>query len=361
MLTVGVEEEFLLLDPAGAVAPVGADVAAGVPAGGQVKTEFMAYQLETATRVCGRLDELRGELTRLRRNAAAGAERAGARLVAAGLPPYRDGPVDRVTADPRYLDMCRRYPWAAGIGGACACQVHVGIPDRDVGADVLARLRPWLAALLALSGNSPIVDGADSGWSSRRYPALLRWPTFRPALAGAGAGGYDRMVRALVARGAAADARSVYFLARLSPRHPTVEIRVADACLTAEDAVLLAGMARGLVATLIADARGGRAADDAVPARVSGELLAAARYGLAAGRGAGPDRTRTAEAAIDTLYRKIRPALRDSGDAEDVARGLARLRSTGTGADRQRRLWARTGTRPTFVAALSRASVPARA
>jgi glutamate---cysteine ligase / carboxylate-amine ligase len=356
VLTVGVEEEFLLLDPTGAVAPVGAEVAAA--GGGQVKTEFMAYQVETATPVCAGLGDLRAELTRLRRHAALVADRAGARLVATGLPPYLDGPVDRVTAAPRYLDLSRRFPWAAGVGGACACQVHVGMPDREVGAEVLARLRPWLAVLLSITGNSPIVAGADTGWNSRRYPALLRWPTFRPPLAGAGAAGYDRLVRALVARGAAADARSVYFLARLSPSYPTVEVRVADACLTAEDAVLLAGLVRGLVATLVADARRGRAADAGLPARVGGDLLAAARYGLAAGRGAGPQRRATADAALDDLYRRIRPALYDCGDAEEVAGGLERLRRTGTGADRQRRLWARAGTRRAFVTALSRAAVP---
>jgi glutamate---cysteine ligase / carboxylate-amine ligase len=361
VLTIGVEEEFLLLDPAGAVAPVGADVLAGADAGGQLKTEFMAYPIESASRVCAGLDELRAELVRLRLQAAHGAERAGARLVAAGLPPYQDGPLQRVTADPRYRELTRRYPWAAHIGGACAYQVHVGIPDRELGADVLSRLRPWLATLLTLSGNSPIVDGADTGWSSRRYPALLRWPTFRPAQAGTGAGGYDRAVRALVARGAAVDARSIYFLARLSPRYPTVEIRLADTCLTTEDAVLLAGVARGLVAALIADSRRGRAADATPPARISGDLLAAARYGMAPGRGAGLEPGGPTDAAITSLYRKIQPELYACGDAEDVARGLERLRRTGTGADRQRRLWTHSGSRRAFVAGLSRAAVPAPA
>ncbi len=64
------------------------------------------------------------------------------------------------------------------------------------------------------------------------------------------AAAYDATVRRLIGRGAALDERSVYFLARLSPRYPTVEIRVADVCLEVDTAVLLAGLARALVATV---------------------------------------------------------------------------------------------------------------
>ena len=68
---------------------------------------------------------------------------------------------------------------------------------------------------------------------------------------------YDRVVQQAVARGDALDARSVYFWARLSPRYPTVEVRVADACSTIEDTVAYAGLVRALVATGLDDARRG--------------------------------------------------------------------------------------------------------
>ena len=83
------------------------------------------------------------------------------------------------------------------------------------------------------------------------------------------------------------DERSVYFWARLSPRYPTVEVRVADVCLDAGTAVLLAGLIRALVATALAEGRRGTPTA-AVPARqVAAALAAAARRGLA-GAGAGP-------------------------------------------------------------------------
>src|SRR5690242_21527763 len=98
----------------------------------------MAYQIETATRACTGLDELRAELIGLREVVAEGAQREGVLLLAAGAPPYRTAAVTEVTPDPRYQAIARRFPTATTIaGGDCACQVHVGIPDREVGVQVL--------------------------------------------------------------------------------------------------------------------------------------------------------------------------------------------------------------------------------
>ena len=126
--------------------------------------------------------------------------------------------------------------------GTCACHVHVGVPSREVGVQVLARLRPWLAPLLAASANSPIAGGHDTGWASWRYVIQSRWPTSVPPAAWPDAAAYDAAVRRLIGRGAALDERNVYFLARLSPRYPTIEVRVADVCLDTGTAVLLAGL-----------------------------------------------------------------------------------------------------------------------
>jgi glutamate---cysteine ligase / carboxylate-amine ligase len=358
VLTVGVEEEFLLLEPDGAVAPVAADVVGRAGGDGLVKTELMAFQVETATPVCGGLTELRAELVRLRLRVASAARQAGALLVSAGMPPYQAGPLDLVTSEPRYLRLAGRYPWAAAVGCACACQVHIGLEDRELRADVVARLRPWLTALLALTGNSPVTAGTDSGWSSRRYRAMLHWPTFRPPGPWADLGTYDRAVEAAIASGAAADPASVYFLARLSPRYPTIEVRIADAALTPSDAVLLAAVVRGLVTALAEDARRGSWIEPLPERRIGADLLSAARYATLRLDRQGRRGRATAGELVAALHAKILPAVRASGDAELVGRGLERLRRTGTGADRQRALLARAPAPRAFVAALAEATAP---
>ena len=257
-LTLGVEEEFVLLDPStGAAVLAGPELVRMLGGEPGVQQELMRFQVETATGVCTGLDEAGRELVRLRRLAAAAAARLGCRLVASGVAPYHTPGLAAVTPQPRYQELARRYAPVVAQAGTCGCHVHIGVPSRDLGVQVLARLRPWLAALLAVTANSPIAGGRDTGWASWRYAIQSRWPTATPPAAWPDAAAYDAAVRRLIGQGAALDERSVYFLARLSPRYPTVEVRVADVCLDAGTAVLAAGLTRALVATALAEARRG--------------------------------------------------------------------------------------------------------
>src|SRR5271169_4979085 len=359
-ITLGVEEEFMLLDPsAGAAVLAGPDLARMLGGEPGVQQELMRFQVETATRVCTSLDDLGRELIRLRRLAAGAAASAGCLLVASGIAPYRTPGLAALTDQPRYQELARQFgPLVAGAGGACGCHVHVGVPSRDLGVQVLARLRPWLAPLLAITANSPIAGGRDTAWASSRYPAWSRWPTAAPPAVWPDAAAYDATVRGLIERGAAVDEQGIYFLARLSPRYPTVEVRVADACLDAGTAVLLAGLTRALVATALAEARRGTPVP-AVPTRwVNAALAAAARRGLA-GPGVDPFTGQAADARSlqSRLLDHVYPALSDRGDAQIITGLLRRLDDQGTGADRQRALYASAGSAPSFVEALARATL----
>ena len=257
-ITLGVEEEFVLLDPStGAAVLAGPELVRMLGGEPGVRQELMRFQVETATGVCTGLDEVGRELIRLRRLAADAAAQLGCRLVASGVAPYRTPGLAAITGQPRYQELARRYGPVVADAGTCACHVHIGVPSRDLGVQVLARLRPWLAPLLAVTANSPIADGHDTGWASWRYAIQSRWPTAVPPEVWPDAAAYDTAVRRLIGRGAALDERNVYFLARLSPRYPTVEVRVADVCLDTGTAVLAAGLTRALVATALAEARRG--------------------------------------------------------------------------------------------------------
>ena len=357
-ITLGVEEEFVLLDPStGATVLAAPDLVRMLDGEPGVQQELMRFQVETGTRVCTGLDDLGRELIRLRRLAAAAAAQLGCRLVASGVAPYGTPGLAAVTGQPRYRELARRYGPVVAEAGTCGCHVHVGVPSRDLGVQVLARLRPWLAPLLAVTANSPIAGGHDTGWASWRYVIQSRWPTATPPAAWPDAAAYDAAVRRLIARGAALDERSVYFLARLSPRYPTVEVRVADVCLDAGTAVLLAGLTRALVATALAEARRGTPA--AAPSRqVAAALAAAARQGLA-GAGADPVTGQVVDAPAlrSRLLDHVYPALSDHGDTETVTGLLRRLEDRGTGADRQRALFTRAASAPAFITALARATL----
>jgi carboxylate-amine ligase len=359
-ITLGVEEEFVLLNPSTGAAvlagPVLARMLDGEPG---VRREVMRFQVETATRVCTSLDDLGRELIRLRRLTAGAAASAGCLLVASGIAPYRTPGLAALTDQPRYQELARQFgPLVAEAGGACGCHVHVGVPSRDLGVQVLARLRPWLAPLLAITVNSPIAQGRDTAWASCRYPAWSRWPTALAPGVWPDAAAYDAAVRRLIGRGEALDEQGIYFAARLSPRYPTVEVRVADVCLDAGTAVLLAGLTRALVATAVAEACQGTPVPAAPASWVNAALAAAARHGLG-GPAVDPFTGQAADAhslrsrLIDYAY----PALRDYGDAQTITGLLRRLDQQGTGADRQRALFASEASPSGFARALARATL----
>ena len=359
-ITLGLEEEFVLLDPSTGAAvlagPVLARMLDGEPG---VQQEVMRFQVETATRVCTSLDDLGRELIRLRRLAAGAAASAGCVLVASGIAPYRTPGLAALTDQPRYQELARQFgPLVAGAGGACGCHVHVGVPSRDLGVQVLTRLRPWLAPLLAITVNSPIAGGRDTAWASCRYPAWSRWPTASVPGVWPDAAAYDAAVRRLIGRGAALDEQGIYFPARLSPRYPTVEVRVADVCLDAGTAVLLAGLTRALVATALAEALQGTPLPAAPASWANAALAAAARHGLA-GPAVDPFTGRTADArsAVSRLTDHVYPALSDHGDAQTITGLLCRLDQQGTGADRQRALFASSASPSGFIQALARATL----
>ncbi len=104
-ITLGVEEEFVLLDPStGATVLAAAELVRMLGGEPGVRTELMRFQVETASAVCTSLDEAGRELTRLRRLAAAAAASLGCRLVASAVAPYRTPGLAAVTGQPRYRE-----------------------------------------------------------------------------------------------------------------------------------------------------------------------------------------------------------------------------------------------------------------
>jgi carboxylate-amine ligase len=306
----------------------------------------MTYMVETRTPVCRTVDELRTGLLAGRRRVADAAQRCGAACVATGVVPFGMPSRLPLTPDPRYLELARRFPFAITTAGSCGCHVHVGVADRQVGVEVLLRIRRWLPALVALTANSPIWEGADSGWASSRFTHTSRWPTAVPPPPVRSVAEYDRLVEHVVTSGHAFDERSVYFLARLSPRYPTVEVRVADVALTAEEALAYAGLVRALVATAVA----GAASGEAVPEIPQRPLARACRTAASLGLGG-----HTWD-LVDDLVAEVRSALRAHGDEATVLATLGRLRDVGGGADRQRRLFAAARSPADLVAALAAAT-----
>ena len=266
--SVGVEEELLLVDPeTGQPRAVAETVLAAAQQaaaddrdgdGAALEFELKQQQLETNSEPCRTLGELHREIRRGRAGrrgrgrASRGPGRGAGHLAGSGRTEGR-----RHEPLPAHG---RRFGLTAHEQLTCGCHVHVGISSDEEGVAVLDRIGPWLSVLLALSANSPFWPGQDSSYASFRYQAWGRWPGSGPAGPFRTAQSYHEKVRQMVQTGTLLDEGMVYFDARLSGHYQTIEIRVADVCLRADDTVRIASLARALVETEARAAREGKAA-----------------------------------------------------------------------------------------------------
>lgn len=307
--TVGVEEEFLLVDTASGRTAVRADaVLAGVQ--DTVLTKFHAElagtQVEAATGPCTSVADLGEALRQARTTLAKVAGELDLALVSRGTP-VKPSLQPIVSHDhPRFRRVLDTYSGVVEHYEACGCHVHVGVPDRETGVRVLNHVRPWLPTLLALSANS-----SDHGYASWRMVQQSRFPGSGVPPMFTDAAEYDASVARMVACGTLVDRAQSFWLARLSPKLPTVEFRVADAAETVDDAVLQAALSRALVHTACAGAESPSVRDDVCAAAV----WTASRYGL---DGAAVDPWREcrvpATALLEALLEHVTPALAARGE-----------------------------------------------
>ncbi|MFF5449454.1 glutamate--cysteine ligase [Streptomyces sp. NPDC012888] len=361
-LTMGVEEEFLLVDRRdGTPVERGPAVlrAARRELGDQVQAEFFTSQIEVGTEPASRTADLRAELVRLRRTLAGVAGEAGCRIAATGtplLPP--DRPL-RVVDSARYQRMVRLYPRAVGRydGMVCGCHVHLGTLDRATAVVLADHMRPWLPTLQAMAGNSPFAQGRDTGYSSWRSVEFARWPQVGPAPMLRSEATYERYADRLVDAGVLLDRKMIYWYARPSEHVPTLEIRVADVNADVDTVVLLAALVRGLGMTLLPEAERGDPPPE-VPDRDMRQAHAwAAAHGLA---GTGLDPLTGEEVPVlrlvDRLLDRAAPGLEAAGDLELAEELVRRLRTEGGGAARQRAVYRRRGDLRNVVNALAAAT-----
>ncbi|MGX7670154.1 carboxylate-amine ligase [Plantactinospora sp. DSM 117369] len=343
-LTVGVEEEFLLVDPVtGAAAPAVEAVLAEVPdeLRGQVQHEFQTSQIEIGTPPGLELSALRHSLGLLRTGLADAAEAAGVRLVAVGTGPV-DGPVPPLVDNPRFHQMVERFGLLVPSPGVNGMHVHVGVPEPEIAVQVLNHLRPALPILHAATANSPFYEGRDTGYASWRSVLWERWPSVAPTPWLESHAHYASLVDDLTGTGMMLDEGMLYWYARLSSKYPTVEIRIGDVCPGLDDTILIAALVRALVDTALADIAAGLPAP-----RVPHHMLVAAHWraahdgleGLAVDPVDGG--LRPAWHLMRRLFNRLRPALERHGDLPLVTALLSRLQAHGTGAARQRAAYAR--------------------
>ncbi len=347
--TLGVEEEFLVVDAA--TGALRAEGAAALPAarerlGEDVHAELHPSQIEITTPVAETLREIRAELRRMRGELAATLAERGDRLAATGTHPSSPWTADPAI-NPQY-EIAREQV-------ICGTHVHVGIDDPELAIAVVNGVAPWLSPIVALAANSPFWGGRDTGYASYRTELWRRWPMAGTPAPFADRADYEALVESLFRTGSIDDHARIYWDVRPSARFPTVEFRVADVGMTVDDTVMTAGLVRALAVTA---ARDGLPSKPVRPELIRAATWRAARYGIGADLVDVVAGTAVpARELIGGLLERLRPALAEAGDWDEVSELVGRTLADGTAADRQRRVWAATGKLESVVEFIVEATV----
>ena len=364
--TVGIEEELLLVDARTlAPVPVAGRIVRAAAADDRDPLLFPALefeakqeQIEVVSPPLTTVEEIVATVRRGREAADAAARTVGARAVAlaTGTVAFES----HLAPVPRYRRMQERFGITMTEQFTCGLHVHVAIRSADEGVAVLDRIRPWLPVLLAISANSPLLQGVDTGYASYRYQAWSRWPSAGAYEVFGSAGAYDGATEAMLNTGVSLDAGMIYSDARLSRHAPTVETRIMDVCLRAEESAALAVITRALVSTAAEQWRGGVPADPVPTALLRLASWRASRSGL-------DDvlldpRTHVpvpAAAAVRALLDHVRGRFADEAEERFALDVVQQVLIGGTGAARQRGVLAAGGSREDLIAAAARETTAA--
>ena len=343
--TLGVEEEYMLLDPEtfDLVQHVEAVLAAaeGHELEQRVNPELMQSVLEIATPVCRTPAEVESELRKLRSYVTSLAAERGLRVGSAGTHPFSLFERQRITARDRYRHLVDQLQYVARRELIFGLHIHVAVDDPEKAIQIVNGLLAHLPSLLALSASSPCWRGEATGLASSRQMVFAAFPRSGPPPRFRDYADYAEVVGQLEKTGCIADYTHIWWDIRLHPRFGTVEIRICDAVTRVEDAVALTAFCQALVKLYSERYAVGAEIPSYHRILTTENKWLAARYGLeapvmdlATGR---RNRVPVAQLVRRTL-KEIEPHARELG-CEHELEGIREILARGNGSDRQRRIW----------------------
>ena len=365
--TLGVEEEYMLLDPESfdlvQHIEMVLDAIQGDELASRINAELMQSVLEIATPVCQTAGDVMRELQTLRAYVRDIARDQGLRVGSAGTHPFSLFERQRITAKDRYHALIDQLQYVARRELIFGMHIHVAVDDPDKAIQIVNGLLPHLAPLLALSASSPFWRGEPTGLASSRQIVFSAFPRSGPPPRFRDYEDYALVVGQLERTGCIADYTHIWWDIRPHPKWGTIEVRICDAVTRLEDAVAIAAYCQALVKQLSERYDAG----DEIPSYhrilTSENKWLAARYGLDAPVMdlATGSRIRSPIAKlVRRTLRDLEPHARELGSERELE-GIAALIGRGNSAERQLRVYNANRDIVEVVRAIADATEPADA
>lgn len=339
-ITLGVEEEFFLVDPdtrdmLADPDPKIFEYCREHAGPHKVVPEMLRSQIETNTRVCNSIAEVREALGETRRLVCDAADSQGAAVIASSTHPFAVWQAQLTTPRKRYEDFEMTYQEAVRrflVGGM---HVHAGFGDPDARVRVMTALRRYLPILLALSTSSPFNQGNNTGYKSYRLCLIGVLPRTSLPNPLYSAAEYKQLLDNYRRMNFITDGSELWWDIRPSQHYPTVELRICDVCTLLEDAMCIVALYACLIRMLLRQHHAGRLPEEPLTEIIAENRWLAQRYGVLAFLGNMEDGGRT---DIGDLVTQLVDVLHQDAEALDCEPELhhaLNIVNYGSGADRQ--------------------------
>src|SRR5271165_4114814 len=284
--TVGIEEEFSILDPHTLdLVPRFEELRAAADGDpvlrAAVAGELISSEIEI---ISGAGADLHDALTRQRdhrRRLFALAAARSAALGATGTHPWADYREQPIIDTEHYRRVEEGLKYVAWRNNTFSLHVHMGVRDIDRAVRVCDRLRDVLPLLLAISANSPYLDGRDSGLHSARTQSFTKsFPRCGVPDAFGGWQAYREYIEFLVRTNSIVEFTQVWWSVRPHFRFGTVEVRICDAQASARESEALAGLMVACIAQAVRDVDERVPFEDPAPRLIEENMWRAIRFGL---------------------------------------------------------------------------------
>jgi carboxylate-amine ligase len=346
LFTLGVEEEYMVLDPR-TLELTSHDQKivheAQKKIADKVKAEMHQAVVEVGTSICKDIDEAHKDVSALRRTIHQIAGDLGFSIGASGTHPFSHWQTQLITDHPRYSELVNQMQEAARSNLIFGLHVHVGMESREMALHIANSASYFLPHIYALSTNSPFWEGRQTGYKSFRSKVFDKFPRTGIPEYFESIEAYDNYVKLLVKTNCIDNARKIWWDLRVHPHFNTVEFRICDVPMTVDETIALTALIQAICAKLYKLRTQNLNFIIYPRALVNENKWRASRYGI---DGNLIDFGKEAEVSAGVLINELLDFVDDVVDhlgCRHAIEFIQRILERGTGADRQLRVFQDTG------------------
>lgn len=345
--TIGIEEEYQTVDPV--TGELRSHIQVELLEKGRkllqerVKAEMHQSVVEVGTSVCKTIKEAKEEVKKLRRDIIRLASENGLRVASVATHPFSDWRTQEIHPDERYKNIVEDMQLVARANLIFGLHVHIGIDDRETAIHMMNHARYFLPHILALSTNSPFWLGMNTGLKSYRCKVFDKFPRTNIPDYFPSWGEYENFIKLLIKTNCIDNAKKIWWDIRPHPFFSTIEFRVCDIPMRADETIALAALIQATVAKLYKLYTANQGFRLYRRALIMENKWRAARYGL---DGKLIDFGKQKEVPARDLVHEYLDFIDDVVDELDSRQELEyihKILETGSGADRQLRIFQETG------------------